>query len=95
VIQRIDIFQIAYIFKCKALLVAIGRIQCDIHVTTNSEYLYDCDIHVGQQVLNVYIMYNVHHVTPSPISNSPVSDLSISLYLKKLKTHLFHSSFPP
>jgi len=37
----------------------------------------------------------VHHVTPSPISNSPVSDLSTSLFLKKLKTHLFHSSFPP
>jgi len=36
----------------------------------------------------------VHHVTPS-ISKSPVSDLSISLFLKKLKTHLFHSSFPP
>jgi len=36
----------------------------------------------------------VHHVTP-PILNSPVSDLSISLFLEKLKTHLFHSSFPP
>jgi len=36
-----------------------------------------------------------HHVTPYPISNSPVSDLSISPFLKKLKTHLVHSSFPP
>jgi len=36
----------------------------------------------------------VHHVTPS-ISNSPVSGLSTSLFLKKLKAHLFHSSFPP
>jgi len=36
-----------------------------------------------------------HHVIPSPISNSPVSNLSTSLFLKKLKTHLFHSSFPP
>jgi len=35
----------------------------------------------------------VHHVTPS-ISNSPVSDHSTSLFLKKLKTNLFHSSFP-
>jgi len=35
-----------------------------------------------------------HHVTPSPILNSPVSDLSTSLFLKKLKTDLFHSSFP-
>jgi len=35
------------------------------------------------------------HVTQSPILNSPVSDLSTSLFLKKLKTHLFHSSFPP
>jgi len=35
----------------------------------------------------------VHHITPS-ISNSPVSDLLTSLFLKKLKTHLFHSSFP-
>jgi len=35
----------------------------------------------------------VHYVTPS-ISNSPVSYLSTSLFLKKLKTHLFHSSFP-
>jgi len=32
----------------------------------------------------------VHHATP-PISNSPVSDLSTSVFLKKLKTHLFHS----
>jgi len=30
----------------------------------------------------------VHHVTPST-SNSPVSYLSTSLFLKKLKTHLF------
>jgi len=37
----------------------------------------------------------VHHVTPSPISNSPVSNLLTSLFLKKLKTRLFHSSFPP
>jgi len=37
----------------------------------------------------------VHHVTPSPISNSPVSNLSTSLFLDMLKTHLFHSSFPP
>jgi len=37
----------------------------------------------------------VHHLTPSPISNSPVSDLSTFLFLKKLKTHLFHSTFPP
>jgi len=36
----------------------------------------------------------VHHVT-SPISNLPVSDLSTSFFFKKLKTHLFHSSFPP
>jgi len=37
----------------------------------------------------------VHHVTPSPLSYLPVSNLSTSLVLKKLKTHLFHSSFPP
>jgi len=30
----------------------------------------------------------VHHVTPSLISNSPVSDLSTYLFLRKLKTHL-------
>jgi len=36
----------------------------------------------------------VHHVTP-PILSSPVSDLSNSLFLEKLNTHLFHSSFPP
>jgi len=41
-----------------------------------------------------YLRQVVHHVTPS-ISNSPVSNLSISLFLKKLKTHLFPSSFPP
>jgi len=33
-----------------------------------------------------------HRVTPSPILNSPVSDLSTSLFLKKLKTCLFLSS---
>jgi len=36
-----------------------------------------------------------HHATPSPILNSPVSDLSTSLFLKQFKTHLFHCSFPP
>jgi len=36
----------------------------------------------------------VHHITP-PILNSPVSDFSTSFFLKNLKTHLFHSSFPP
>jgi len=35
-----------------------------------------------------------HHVTLSPILNSPVSDLSTPL-LEKLKTQLGHSSFPP
>jgi len=30
-----------------------------------------------------------HHVTPSPILNSPVSDLSTSLFLEKLKTISF------
>jgi len=34
-----------------------------------------------------------HHVILSPILNSLVSDLSTSLFLKKLKTYLFHSSF--
>jgi len=29
----------------------------------------------------------VHHVTPSPISNSPVSDPLISLFIKNMKTH--------
>jgi hypothetical protein len=37
-----------------------------------------------------------HHFPPSqPICNLPVSALSSSLFLKKLKTHLFHFSFPP
>jgi len=36
-----------------------------------------------------------HHVTPSLILNSSVSDLSTFLFLKKLKTFLFHCSFPP
>jgi exonuclease III len=37
-----------------------------------------------------------HHLTSSTSTlNSPVSDLSTSLFLKKLKTHLFHFSFPP
>jgi len=35
----------------------------------------------------------VHHVTP--ISNSPLSNLSTSLFLNKLKTHLFQFPFPP
>ena len=37
-----------------------------------------------------------YYPTSSTITlNSPVSNLSTSLFLKKLKTHLFHSSFPP
>ena len=36
-----------------------------------------------------------HHVTPSPTLHSPVSDLSNSIFHKRLKTHLFHHSFPP
>jgi len=39
----------------------------------------------------------VRHVanygTPSPKLNSPVSDISNYLFLKILKTHVFHSSF--
>jgi len=38
------------------------------------------------------IRHVAHHVTP-PVLNSPVSDFSTSH--KKLKTYLFHSSFPP
>jgi len=41
------------------------------------------------------LRHAAHHVIPSPIINSPFSDLSTSLFLKKLKTYLFHSSFPP
>ena len=37
-----------------------------------------------------------YYPTSSTVTlNSPVSNLSTSLFLKKLKTHLFHSSFPP
>jgi len=38
-----------------------------------------------------------HHVTPLPTLNSPVSDLSTYLFLKKLNAHRFHltCSFPP
>jgi len=36
-----------------------------------------------------------NHVIPSPVLNSPVSDRSTSLFLKKSKTYLFHSFFPP
>jgi len=42
-----------------------------------------------------WILIVVHHVTLSPILNSPVSDLSTSLFPEKLKTNLFHSSFTP
>jgi len=35
-----------------------------------------------------------HHVT-APMYNSPVSDPSTSLFLKKFKIYLFHFSFPP
>jgi len=45
--------------------------------------------------LTSYLRQVVHHITASPILNSPVSVLSTSLFLKNLKTHLFHSSFPP
>jgi len=45
--------------------------------------------------LTSHLRQVVHHVTLSLISFSHVSDLSTSLFLKKLKTHLFHSSFPP
>ena len=37
-----------------------------------------------------------YYPTSSTVTlNSPVSNLSTSLFLKKLKTHLFHLSFPP
>jgi len=48
---------------------------------------------VWQNNLPSHLRHVVHHVT-STISNSPVSDLSTSFFLKKLKTHLFHFSFP-
>jgi len=41
------------------------------------------------------IRHIAHHVTSSPTLNSPVSDLSTSPFLTKLKTHFFHCSFPP
>jgi len=50
--------------------------------------------HVLWSNLPSHLRQVVHHVTPSFISNSPVSNLLTSLFLNKLKTHLFHSSFP-
>jgi len=45
-------------------------------------------------ILPSHVRQVVHQITPL-ISNSPVSDLSTSLFLTKLKTRIFHSSFPP
>ena len=39
--------------------------------------------------------FSHHPTSPTSSLNSPVSDLSTSLFPKKLKTHLFHFSFPP
>jgi hypothetical protein len=36
-----------------------------------------------------------HASTSSPTLHSPLSEISTSLFLKRLKTHLFHISFPP
>jgi len=42
-----------------------------------------------------YLRLISHHPCSTPSFNSFPSDLSTSLFLKKLKTHLFHISFPP
>jgi hypothetical protein len=42
-----------------------------------------------------HLRHFAHHSTSSlPISGSCISDLSTSLFLKKLKSHLFRISFP-
>jgi len=59
------------------------------HKIANSVYLRAS---VLWNSLQSDIGHVTHHITP-PIFNSPVSDLSTSLFLKKLKTHLFHCFF--
>jgi len=51
--------------------------------------------HAAQKSILTNVQHNCKRLTHSLIANSPLSDLSTSLFLKKLKTHLFHSSFPP
>jgi len=58
---------------------------------TNRSYYHPAPV-IWSNLLS-HLRQVVRHVTPSPILN--LSDLSTSLFLKKLKTHLFHSSFPP
>jgi hypothetical protein len=43
-----------------------------------------------------HLRHSAHHSTfPVPIAGSCISDLSTSLFLTKLKSHLFRISFPP
>jgi len=50
-----------------------------------------CSCFVEQSLSD--LRHVAHHVSPSPILNSPVSHLSTSLFLKMLKAHLFHCFF--
>jgi len=68
-----------------------SRLKSRLKITNRSFYHFAPVIWIN---LPSHLHQVVHHVTP-PISNSPASNLSTSLFLKKLKTHLFHSSFPP
>jgi len=70
---------------------------CQIQNSKSSVFqlLYGVSAPVLWNNLPSHLRQVVHHVTLCPISNSPMSDLSTSLFLKKLKTHLFYSSFPP
>ena len=42
-----------------------------------------------------HLRHTAHHSTSSPTSDSGIPELSTSVFLKKLKSHLFRISFPP
>ena len=42
-----------------------------------------------------HLRYTAHHFTSSPTSDSGIPELCTSVFLKKLKSHLFRISFPP
>jgi len=82
---------------CSCTLFILDAVQ---RISLNWSHQYpSCLLVVAyvQQAVNLpsHLRRVVHHVTPSPILNLHVSDLSTSLFLIKLNTHLSHSSFPP
>jgi len=69
-------------------LITLSRPSLTARLTIANRFFYHSAPACLWNNLPSHLRQVVHHITPSPFSNSPVSNLSTSLFLKKLKTHI-------